>query len=444
MQNSSEKAKRYFDEQFEDVEVDFLTPSSDHLSYADEVLNSPVYLQPYLTAIGAAWAASKTHEKEFSPLSLLPEYIREKQRVLKLEWHGIIILILIALTPLYLNYLYQTKSNELSDLQQQVRVIDSQIEELRPTATMTQDLMSEITELNAENERLTELSQYSQQWSQIFRILNQGVDEISGMWLTNLNSSDNNSIAFDGYSLNRSTIPAFANLFSDANIQQVTETEARGQTVYSFGMSVNNIREDVDPFLLEIPERSFDAEQGSEVEINFSSNEQFENMPSEQSPAPSGNIPGTSSSSSGGQEIASGESDSQPNQNEPQPELSDNPESSSGPTTSVNEPPAPAIVTSSSQSSLGLMGPEDQMLEGAYTIVLHSITDGERAVNEAESLEEQGFKATLWNVVLEDNRTWWRIGVGQFETVSAAVEAIRELPQIYQERNFIIRIREGQ
>jgi hypothetical protein len=90
------------------------------------------------------------------------------------------------------------------------------------------------------------------------------------------------------------------------------------------------------------------------------------------------------------------------------------------------------------------MGPEDQMLAGAYTIVLHSITDPERASREVETLNEQGYKATLWDVVLEDNRTWWRIGVGQFQTVSAALEALQELPQAYRERNFIIRIREGE
>lgn len=444
----SEKAKKYFNQQFEDVEVDFLTPSSKHLTYTDEILNSPVYLQPYLTAIGAAWAACKTHEKEFSELSLLPEYIREKQRVLKLEWHGIAILILIALTPLFLNYQYQTKSNELSDLQQQIRILESQIEELRPTATMTEDLMSEITELNAENDRLTELAQYSQQWSQTFQLLNQDVNNISGLWLESLTSDGDNNLSFNGYSLNRSTIPAFSSLFTDANILQVTESEIREQTVYSFDISVNNIRQDVEPFLLEIPERSFDAEQGSEVEINFSSNETLQEEPPEDtgSAVPE---PQTSAATASpvNPEIASDNGDletepySNPNGSSGSSEETGDTGSADNNSTPIEEPP---IVRSSSQSSYGLMGPEDQMLEGAYTIVLHSITDWERANREVELLKEEGFKATLWDVVLDNNRTWWRIGVGQFQTVSAALEAVQELPQTYQERNFIIRIQEGQ
>lgn len=446
----SEKAKRYFDNQFEDVEVDYLQPNNEHLSYADEILNSPVYLQPYLTAIGAAWAASKVHEKEFSTLSLLPEYIREKQRVLKLEWHGILILILIALTPLFLNYMYQTKSNELSDLQQEIRILESQIEELRPTATMTEDLMSEITELNAENERLLEFAQYSQQWSETFRILNQGIDNIPNVWLTAMGTSDNNSVIFDGYSMSRSQIPTFASLFTDANIQEVSEVDMRGQSVYSFGMRVNNIRQDIDPFLLEMPGRSFDAEQGSEVEINFSEGVSPAESDSEEMRfTPADNEPETSSGSSGNQTaVASGENTSTPTRSssEPNGRNANEETETSSPTPPSTNPviESQPIVAESSSTSYGLMGPEDQILEGAYTIVLHSITDAERASREVESLKEQGYKATLWDVIMEDNRTWWRIGVGQFQTVSAALEALQELPQAYRERNFIIRIREGE
>lgn len=437
----SEKAKKYLSNQFEDVEVDFLTPHHSNLTYTDEILNSPVYLQPYMTAIGAAWAASKVNEKEFSDLSLLPEYIREKQRVLKLEWHGILILILIALTPLFLNYLYQTRSNELSNLQQEIRILDNQIEELRPVATMTQDLLAETDEIQAENDRLYTLAQYSQQWSETIRMLNEGVLDIPNLWLTTLSTTDNNSLMFDGFSMSRSQIPRFASLFTDANIQRVSETEIRGQTVYDFTMRVNNIRQDVDPFLIETPRRNFDAEQGEEIELDLSAvddetssefySESVNDLEESSSTAESNETdvltPGAGSSS---QAVTSSETE---------------PVERNGTPTDIEDPiTEPAIVTNSNESAFGLMGPEEQMLEGAYTIVLHSIRDGERAVEEHQYLKEEGYKATLWDVVLADNRTWWRIGVGQFETVSAALEAVQQLPEPYRERNFIIRIREGQ
>lgn len=439
----SEKAKKYFSTQFEDVEVDFLTPHHKHLSYADEILNSPVYLQPYMTAIGAAWAASGVHEKEFSQLSLLPEYIREKQRVLKLEWHGILILILIALTPLFLNYLYQTRSNELTELQQEIRLLNTQIDELRPVATMTEDLMAETAEIQTENERLYSLAQYSQQWSETIRMLNEGVFEIPNLWLTSLSTSNNNSLQFEGFSLTREQIPEFASLFTDGNIQSVSETDIRGQTVYSFTMRVNNIRQDMQPFLIDLPQRNYDAEQGSEIEINYSSTD--EGPEQEFYDESSGNVTQSPATAEQPDPVSGGSQGSTSSQT-PQPPTSTPVQAN---TETTNEPQreisVPAIVSpTNSSSSYGLMGPEEQLLEGAYTIVLHSITDSERAKHEEETLKDEGYKATLWDVILADNRTWWRIGVGQFETVSSALEAVQELPDEYRERNFIIRIREGQ
>jgi hypothetical protein len=439
----SEKAKQYFAKQFENVEIDFLKPTSKNLSYSDEILDSPTYLQPYLTAIGAAWGASKIHEEKFSNLSLLPEYVREKHRVLKLEWHGIVILVLIALTPLFLNYLYQSKSSELNSVQQELQVVNNQIDEVRPLATMTEDLMSDITQIDAENELLLELAQYSQRWSQTFQILNNGVDDIPGVWLSSLSTSDNNTISFEGFSLNRSSIPEFATLFTDANILQVTETEIRERTIYSFGLSVNNLEQDLDPFLLEMPERDFDAEQGAEVEINFSSNEQLGDNPPEEMGSSQNESSINNNSSSENQNIASNdvETELEPNGNGLESSGSNDASANNDIGDSIEVPP---IVSSTNQSSYGLMGPEDHLLEGAYTIVLHSITDNERANQEVETLKREGFKATLWDVVLEDNRTRWRIGVGQFRTVSSALQAVQKLPDTYKEKNFIIRIREGQ
>ena len=89
----------------------------------------------------------------------------------------------------------------------------------------------------------------------------------------------------------------------------------------------------------------------------------------------------------------------------------------------------------------GLKGPEEEVLIGAYTIVLHSITNENRARIEKEKLMEEGYKATLWKSQLGNGRTTWRVGVGQFEDISVAERAISELPEPYRSNNFIIRIR---
>ncbi len=104
--------------------------------------------------------------------------------------------------------------------------------------------------------------------------------------------------------------------------------------------------------------------------------------------------------------------------------------------------PVPEEDSSPVDSDLyGLMGPQEETLQGSYTIVLHSITNENRARIEKEKLENEGYKVTVWQARLGDGRLTWRIGVGQFEAVSHAEQAVSRLPDPYRHNNFIIRIR---
>lgn len=444
----SVKAKNYLQKQFEDIEVDFFNLHDENVTYVDEILDSSEYLQPYITAIGAAWAASGANAKEYAGLSLLPEYVKERQRVLKIEWHGIAILVLIALTPLFLNNHYNDRAQELSQLEQQNRLLQTEIDELRPIATMTEDLITDAQIITSENERLLELAEYSQKWSEVLRIFNNGVAEIPGVWFTSLRTADPH-INISGISLSREQIPVLSRLFSDMNINQVSEAEIRGQRVYTFAMQANNFRNDIEPFLLEIPE--YDGEEFDEQEVQLSFGPETEFLPEqplfqeepepapEPQPEPSPPTPPVTEQVE--EEIVEEviEDTDVTNSSEEEEDIAEEPEQEA-PAEEEADPDFPAL-SGNSISSYGLMGYEEVTMIGAYTIVLHSLQSFERALEEMETFREEGFKTTLWEYQFSDGSTTWRVGVGQFETINDALSAIEELPEPYRNRNFITRIR---
>ena len=426
----SHKALAYFKKQFEDVEVEFFTLHPENVTYVDEILNSPEYLQPYITTIGAAWAASGANSKEFGGLSLVPEYILEKQRVLKIEWHGIMILVLIALTPLFLNNLYNDRSGTLQQLEQQNRVLQTEINELLPIATMTEDLISDSQIISAENDRLLELGEYSQKWSEVLRTFNEGVSEIPGVWLTTLRTADPH-LNISGISMTREQIPVLAELFSDMNINQVSETEIRGQEVYSFAMQANNFRNDISPFLLELPQHDGQEVDEREIQLTFAPDTEFlpeQPLFTEPQPQPE------PQSQPEPQPAPQTQPEPQP---QPEPEPEPEPEPQPQPQPEQNIP----VLSNGTISSYGLMGYEEITLLGAYTIVLHSLQSYERASNEMIRFREEGYKTTLWEYRFSDGSTTWRVGVGQFESVTDALEAVGDLPEPYRNTNFITRIR---
>jgi hypothetical protein len=445
----TDKVKEYFQNQFDDVEVEFLTLNPNIVSYSDDILDSPVYLQPYLTALGAAWAASGAHGDKLTTFSILPEYIREKQRVLKLEWHGVLLLVLIALTPLLINSLYNTKAEELRGIEQQIQLTENEIAEYQPIANMTEDLIAELTLMQGENDRLLELSQFSQKWSQVFNIFNNGFNNLSGVWLSTL-GSDGENIDISGVSLTREQVPNISSLYSDGNVQQVQETEIREEPVYSFSMQINNFRTDLEEFVPEIPRPSFDPEnnQGSSFAFQGADGNPTNHQPEV-----------TEEEDAGSEEPATGSgtlADFAGSSNSNEQETDSEQNSGSAAEETVNEPITPtedrqtevtetintAQPAIESESVYGLRGPVDQLLVGSYTIVLHSIPDNDRARLEKSVLESENFKATLWPANVGGGRINWRIGVGQFETVSDALSAIPDLPEPFQRDHFIIKIKE--
>lgn len=91
------------------------------------------------------------------------------------------------------------------------------------------------------------------------------------------------------------------------------------------------------------------------------------------------------------------------------------------------------------QDTFGLNGIYNQSI-GGYTIVVHSLQSMERAEKNRQRLEEKGFR-TLINKAQVRGTTYFRVGIGQFESVNQAMQAMSDIPERYRENNFIKRIK---
>lgn len=87
----------------------------------------------------------------------------------------------------------------------------------------------------------------------------------------------------------------------------------------------------------------------------------------------------------------------------------------------------------------GLYGEFNEDIDsGFYTIVVHSLRTMELAEEKKQGLVEEGFRTRI-NETDVSGSTYYRVGIGQFSTIRAAQEAVRELPEPYQNNNFINR-----
>jgi len=254
----------FFKDQFIDVRVEMFRPNPKKMRVPEELVQNPEALRPYVTAIGAAQAATGFDTAEWPPFSLVPEYVRERQQLFKLEWHGMALLVCIALAPLLINYWYQGYVSERDELLQTVQTIDMQIAQTQPVARDVEQMLEEQAVVREMNDRIVNLSRNNLFWSETLRQINEGVARVPNTWLTSLRVSGED-MDIEGYSLYRNRIPLAARVFDDARIISVAEAQLRDANVLQFNLRIHNYMDDEERFTPQVPEPDEDVIQ--EIEI---------------------------------------------------------------------------------------------------------------------------------------------------------------------------------
>ncbi|TVQ06083.1 MAG: hypothetical protein EA359_01675 [Balneolaceae bacterium] len=110
------------------------------------------------------------------------------------------------------------------------------------------------------------------------------------------------------------------------------------------------------------------------------------------------------------------------------------------PETTVQPQPVPEQQSiPPDQPMYGLMGVLNPQAVNSYSIVLHSFTEEPTAINTANQLGMEGYRAQVTTRTVANN-TMWRVSVGQFESLADAQAAANRLPTPYNTQNFIHRI----
>lgn len=251
----------YLSEQFLDVEIGPVQFSGERMEILETVADE---YKNYTMSIAAAWSALDSSRQYFIPINYVPKYVSTRQQVFKLDWHGYILLGLIAVTPALLNSLYQDKKDVILDNQSKISQVDQQIEQVRVIANEVDRLSAEFTVYNQQVSLLDTLSYNTLKWSRSLGLLQNATQSITGYWITSIQSNGEN-LVIQGTSLYRDRIPQLSNRFETAMIQQVTEREYRDITVYDFTLLVTKVVSDYRIFKPQQPELPEDMLRMQEI-----------------------------------------------------------------------------------------------------------------------------------------------------------------------------------
>lgn len=232
----------FFEERFPGIEVSEFAFSDEFFEPGDYTTES---LAPFITAIGTAWSGTSYKKSYFPGISFLPKFVKDRQKIFKLQWHGFLLLFFIMVSFPFLDFLRQQGDTQVSNLETEISLIDTQLQTFTSTVNNYNRISSQLDQIQDKLELLNTLSENSITWSVNLNLINTGVNAIGSIWLTSVTTGDEpNTLEIQGISRYRSRIPLVAELFADATLLDVTSVEIRGVEVYSFSYTVNKIIED--------------------------------------------------------------------------------------------------------------------------------------------------------------------------------------------------------
>ncbi len=197
----------------------------------------------YTSAIATAIAATGKYKNEYGNYSFLPDSVVDRQKVFKLDWHGIMLLALIALTPIIFNHFFQKNRDKINNLQGQITRTEKLITDIQPVVNEAHKISGEYDSDFKKFELIRNLSHGTHKWSSVLLALNQGMRNINSIWLTSM-SSVKEGVMLQGYSLYRNRIPRMADLFGKAVLQNVSIKNIRDLRAYSFTIIVKEALKD--------------------------------------------------------------------------------------------------------------------------------------------------------------------------------------------------------
>lgn len=243
--NLGEEAVSFFQERFLDIEVSDFEYDSDIFDTSN--IDSST-ISSFTTAISLAWVDAGFQKDSYPDISFLPNYIKERQKIFKLQWHGFLLLFLILSVFPITNYYYLQNAVEIDTLSESVSSRKAEIRALETTVQEYNRIDAELSSIKTRLILLDELSENTLTWSVNLDLINKGVDNIDSIWLTNIAESAEGGLNLSGVALYRNRISMIADMFSEAVLQDVQRAEIREKEVYNFSYFIPNVVSNVERY----------------------------------------------------------------------------------------------------------------------------------------------------------------------------------------------------
>ncbi|MGD0338975.1 MAG: hypothetical protein ABSB78_09320 [Bacteroidota bacterium] len=228
--------------QFADIEVEPIRLSNLEISTFEgggDLGDIEMKIAEFSIPIATAWGVLDPTNKLLYSVDLLPKTIKEEQKVFKVAWHGLVVLVLIFLLTLFLTSNVAEKIREIGGLREAFKVKQAQLLENQRMQTQIDSIQAQMQQYTKSLALFDSLVPGSDRWAKSVSGIANGVDDISSSWITSFRSTPAGGTVVSGFSVYRARIPRIVSLFGEqAVLRKVTVQKIREKIVYEFEIEV--------------------------------------------------------------------------------------------------------------------------------------------------------------------------------------------------------------
>ena len=234
------RAKEFFAANCAEVEVHYL--STDKLGSFPSNDTQRAVFSEFAVPIALAWKLLEPKNPAFVALDLLPQEVKDQQQVLKLSYHGYILLAITGFSAFFFTWQILKLRSDNGALRSKNSQLENQIESNQSIVDQVLLLENECKRLDKNLSLSDSLSSGHDEFLSFLKNLNRSVRQTSGLWVNEI-IQHKSGFNIKGSALQREKIPLLAEKLEQASLRQVTRAESGGkQRLFQFELERQNLQ----------------------------------------------------------------------------------------------------------------------------------------------------------------------------------------------------------
>lgn len=180
-------------------------------------------------------------EKKLSGINLLPNYIREEQKLINLGWKGILAFLLIIFSASFFSYKTFSNFTELSSRDKEIAKIQLIQAQNQATVNTIKSHENKINNVDRTKAVLNQLSGGTGILSNQLRKLSNFTNYRRNIWMSGVNMDVNKNLKLSGFTFSRPMVKELSDMYNGSVLQNIVYEPLRDMRSFKYTVDAGNL-----------------------------------------------------------------------------------------------------------------------------------------------------------------------------------------------------------